>query len=278
MSSDNPEPDSKTARLTLFTSLKKKFGYKKDEIFTSEDYEKLDRSKQDMIKGVFNLSNKIVRDIMIPRVDILAAEINTKLKPLIKTLYKAGYSRIPVYEETIDNIVGILYARDLLKLLADKQTKFQIKKFLRAPYFVPQTMSLDELLIEFKLRKLHLAIVVDEYGGIDGIVTLEDVLEQIVGDINDEFDSEELPELQKIKDNFYEVDSRMTLSDFNAELKLELPENEFDTIGGYVLDLFGKIPSKNEEIQANGISYKIKVIKGTVISRITVTLPATNES
>jgi len=211
---------------------------------------------------------------MIPRVDIFAAEIKTKLKPLIKTLYNAGYSRIPVYNETIDNITGILYAKDLLKLIADKQAKFQIKKFLRTPYFVPHTMSLDELLIEFKVRKLHLAIVVDEYGGVDGIVTLEDVLEQIVGDINDEFDSEGLPELQKIKDNVYEVDSRMTLSDFNAELRLGLPESEFDTIGGYVLDLFGKVPSQNEEIEANGISYKIKVIKGTVINRITVTLPS----
>ena len=274
MSSDNPEPDSKTALSTLFISFKKKFRCKKRKAFTSEDYEKLDTSRQEMIKGVFDLSDKIVRDIMIPRVDILAAEINTELKPLIKSLYNAGHSRIPVYDETIDNIVGILYARDLLKLLVDKQTKFQLKKFLHAPYFVPHTMSLDELLIEFKIRKLHLAVVVDEYGGIDGIVTLEDVLEQIVGDINDEFDSEELPELEKIKDNVYEVDSRMTLSDFNTELELELPEDEFDTIGGYVLDLFGKIPSQDEEIQENGISYKIKVIKGTIINRIIVTLPS----
>jgi len=273
MSSDNPEPDGKSTLPVLFISLKKKFGFKKDKTFTYKDYEKLDTSRQDMIKGVFGLSNKIVRDIMIPRVDVLAAEIKTKLKPLIKILYNAGCSRIPVYDETIDNIVGILYAKDLLRLLVDKQTKFQIKKFLHAPYFVPHTMSLDELLIEFKVRKLHLAIVVDEYGGVDGIVTLEDVLEEIVGDINDEFDSDELPEFQKIGNNLYEVDSRMTLSDFNAELKLELPESEFDTIGGYVLDLFGKIPSQNEEIQANGISYKIKVIKGTIINRIIVMLP-----
>ena len=273
MPSDNPEPHSKTALPTLFISLKKKLGYKKGKPFAFEDYEKLDASRQDMIKGVFGLSSKIAKDIMIPRVDVLAAEMKIKLKPLIKTLYDAGYSRIPVYDETIDNIVGILHARDLLKLLADKQSKFQIKKFLHTPYFVPHTMSLDELLIEFKVRKLHLAIVVDEYGGVDGIVTLEDVLEQIVGDIHDEFDSEELPELQKIKDNFYEVDSRMTLSDFNSELKLELPEDEFDTIGGYVFDLFGKIPAQNEEIRENGITYKIKAIKGTIVNRIIVMLP-----
>ena len=272
MPSDSPESDDKNALSVLSISLKKKFGRKKGETFTSEDYAKLDTSRQGMIKGVFGLSDKIVRDIMIPRVDILAVEINTKLKPLVKTLYTEGYSRVPVYNETIDNIAGILYAKDLLKPLADKQTKFQLKKFLHAPYFVPHTMSLDELLTEFKVRHIHLAVVIDEYGGVDGIVTLEDILEEIVGDINDEFDSEGLPELQKIKDSLYEVDSRMALSDFNAELKLELPESEFDTIGGYVLDLFGKVPSQNEEIQENGVSYKIKLIKGTIINRIIVTL------
>jgi CBS domain containing-hemolysin-like protein len=273
MTSDNPEPGSKKTISSLISALKNALKRTKDNTFTP-DYEKLDVSKQDMIKGVFDLSNKIVRDIMIPRVDIVAAELKTPLKTIIKMLFDTGYSRLPVYDDTIDNIAGIIYTRDLLKLLIDKQTKFQIKKFLHAPYFVPQTMSLDELLIEFKIRKLHLAIVVDEYGGVDGIVTLEDVLEQIVGDIKDEFDSERLPELEKIKAHIYEVDSRMPLADFNSELALELPANDFDTIGGYVLDLFGKIPAKNEEIEENGIFYKIKDINGTIINRIIVTLPA----
>ena len=276
MTSDNPEPGSKKS-LThrLVSVLKGSRKHKKENgfSFTTGDFENLDHFEKDMIKGVFELQDKIVRDIMIPRVDIVAAEVKAALKPLLKILLDAGHSRLPVYEDKIDNIVGILYAKDLLKLLQEKPNKFQLKKFLHSPYFVPETMALDELLIEFKDRKLHFAIVVDEYGGVGGIVTLEDILEEIVGDINDEFDSESLPELEKIKDRIYEVDSRMTLDDLNAELGLELPIEDFDTIGGYVFDLFGKIPVKNEEVVENKISYKIKSVSGTVINRIIITLP-----
>lgn len=271
MTSDNPEPAK-----GLISSIKNAFKHKKDDsyAFTAKDYEKLDISRQDMIKGVVGLSDKIVRDIMIPRVDIVAANINTELKPLLKTLIDAGHSRLPVYEGTIDNIVGTLYAKDLLKILIEKPKRFQLKNFLHATYFVPETMALDELLPAFKMKKLHLAIVVDEYGGVGGIVTMEDVLEEIVGDINDEFDSKALPELEKIGDFVYNVDSRMPLKDFNEKLNLCLPTEDFDTIGGYVFDLFGKVPAKGEEITENNIAYKIKNITGTVINRITVTLPA----
>ena len=275
MTSDSSDPgdkNRKSARLIDFIKNSLKFKKNTSYSFTSRDYENLDHSRQDMIKGVFDLSKKNVRDTMIPRVDIVALDIKTELKNLLKTVHDAGHSRLPVYEETIDNIVGILYAKDLLKLLLEKQKKFQLKKFLHSPYFVPETMPLDELLLEFKLRKLHLAIVVDEYGGVDGIITMEDILEEIVGDINDEFDSETLPEIEKIKDHVYDVDSRMTLEDFNSELDLHLPVDDFDTIGGYVFDLFGKVPEQEEEITEDGITYKIKDIKGTVINRITVKL------
>jgi CBS domain containing-hemolysin-like protein len=214
---------------------------------------------------------------MIPRVDIVAADIEIDLKSLVRLVHDAGHSRLPVYEETIDNIVGILYAKDLLKLLLERPKKFQLKKFLHAPYFVPETMALDELLLQFKSRKFHQAIVVDEYGGVDGIITMEDILEEIVGDINDEFDSDTLPEIEKIKERVYDVDSRMTLVDFNRELGLDLPLDDFDTIGGYVFDLFGKVPEKNEEISENGIAFRIKAIKGTIINRITITLPDTSQ-
>lgn len=274
MTSDNPEPGG-----GLINSIKNVLKHKKDDAyaFTAKDYEKLDAPRQSMIQGVVGLSDKIVRDVMIPRVDIVAAEIDTQLKPLLKILYDAGHSRLPVYENTIDKIAGILYAKDLLKLLTEKPKKFLLKKILHAPYFVPETMPLDELLLEFQKRKLHLAVVVDEYGGVGGIVTMEDVLEEIVGDINDEFDSESLPELERISDRVYEADSRMPLEDFNKQLNLNLPEEDVDTIGGYVFDLFGKVPVKGEEITEDGITYKIKAIKGTVISRITVTLPKQNE-
>lgn len=226
-----------------------------------------------MIRGVFELSDQNAREIMIPRVDIVAIESTIELQPLVKLVNEAGHSRLPVFEETIDNIIGIVYAKDLLKLLLEKTAKtrkFNIKKILHETYFVPETMPLDELLFEFKKRKLHIAIVVDEYGGVAGVVTLEDILEEIVGEIEDEFDSDTLPEIQRINQTTYEIDPRLPLSNFNEAFNLDLPTDDFDTIGGYVFDIFGKVPEKDEEVQENGLSYKIKDIQGTIISRIVV--------
>ena len=177
-----------------------------------------------------------------------------------------------MYEDTIDNISGILYVKDLLKFILDKPKKFQVKKILHKPLFVPDTVPLDDLLIEFKKKKMHLAIVVDEYGGIGGIITLEDILEEIVGEIKDEFDDEP-PEMLKINKNVYKVASRMAISDFNEETGLCLPTEEFDTIGGFVFDLFGKVPQKDEAIKYDNISFKINDIKGTRINQITITIP-----
>jgi len=209
---------------------------------------------------------------MIPRVDIVAVSVSTPLRPLMDTVVDGGHSRIPVYTDTIDNIAGILYVKDLLKYINEKPRKFELRKILHRPYFVPETMTLDDLLVEFKRRKLHMACVVDEYGGFGGIVTMEDILEEIVGEIKDEYDDDELPELKRIGKNVYDVDSRMALSDFNTETGARLPAGEFDTIGGYVLDLFGKIPGKNETARSGEHSFRIKQIKGTRIIRIIATI------
>jgi CBS domain containing-hemolysin-like protein len=226
-----------------------------------------------MIRGVMKLPVLNARDIMIPRVDVFAVDAETELKPLVKTVCKAGHSRVPVFKETIDNIIGILYVKDLLRLITETtKKKFQLRKILHEPYFVPETMTLSELLLEFKIRTLHIAVVVDEYGGFSGIVTLEDILEEIVGDINDEFDSVELPEIQKLGKNVYEVDSRTPIADVNEKLGLELSPKGFDTIGGYVFDLFGKIPEKGESIKDGEIEFTIKEISGTILNRITVTI------
>ncbi len=270
MTSDSSESNSKPG---LGISLRKIFNRKNkknSEIYDARAYEDLDTPRQDMIKGIFQLSDLNARDIMIPRVDIIAIESDIELKPLAKLVVEAGHSRLPVFEETIDNIVGILYVKDLLNLLIDKSKKFNLKKNLNTPYFVPETMRLDELLFEFQKRKLHLAIVVDEYGGVAGIVTLEDILEEIVGDIEDEFDSATLPELEKTGPNNYEVDSRMTITDFNNELNQKLPTDDFDTIGGFILDLFGRIPEKDETASYKNITFRIKDINGTIINRIIV--------
>ena len=228
--------------------------------------------KQEMIQGILSLSQKFVREIMIPRVDINAIEDTVNLKELVKLIIDEGHSRIPVYSQTIDNIIGIVNVKDLMPFIIDRRMKFNIKKLLHKPYFVPETMPLDELLLQFQKQNLHLAIVVDEYGGVAGIVTMEDILEEIVGEIRDEFDEEEIPEIQTISQNCWEVDSRLSLSDFNNYANCSLPEEEFDTIGGFVFNLFGKIPKKDEEIKYNSITFKIKEIKGTRIGRIIVTI------
>lgn len=237
-----------------------------------EECSDLETAEQEMIRGVMGLASKNVREIMIPRIDVVAVSSIISLNALVKVIDDAGHSRIPVYNETIDNIAGILYVKELLPFIAHKPRKFELRKMLHRPYFVPETMPLDDLLVEFKRRRLHLSCVVDEYGGFGGIITLEDIIEEIVGDIKDEFDDDEAPEIRKIGRYTYEVDSRMTLSDFNEEAGAGLPTDEFDTIGGLVFDLFGKIPKKNETVKLGNISFKIKEIKGTRLTRVIITI------
>jgi len=270
MTSDNPDPSSKSALKNIFGYFKKGPRSEKENQFNEEIYRNLDTHRKDMVHGIVRLSELNAKDIMIPRVDLVAVESNIDLKNLVKIVMDAGHSRLPVYEDTVDNIAGLLYVKDLIKLLADKSRKFNLKRLVHAPFFVPETMPLDELLYEFKTKKLHLAIVVDEYGGVGGIVTMEDILEEIVGEINDEFDTEELPEFEKKGSKTYEVDSRMLIADFNDELEQEIPTDDFDTIGGFVFDLFGRIPEKDETIKYEDLTFKIIDIEGTKIIRISV--------
>lgn len=283
MESDQPNENTRTFSLKKYVSklIEKsrrrgpagKGGGGDENAFGVRTWEELEISKQDMIKGVINLSSQNVREIMIPRIDVVAVDVSVSMKDVAEVITDAGHSRIPVFKGTIDNIVGILHVKDLLNLLIDKPKKFNLKKIVRKPYFIPETMPLDDLLLEFKKRSLHMAIAVDEYGGFGGIVTLEDILEEIVGEISDEFDTEELPEIEKTGRNSYDVDSRMPLSDFSEEMGITLPVDEFDTIGGFLFDLFGKIPEKDESVKYNDISFRIKDIDGTRINRIIVTLP-----
>jgi CBS domain containing-hemolysin-like protein len=237
-----------------------------------EHISKLEPARQEMIRGVINLSRRIVREIMIPRVDIVAVNIDIPLKELVKKVCDAGYSRVPVYKDSIDHVVGVLHAKDLLRFLAEKPGKFNVKKLMKKPFFVPETLPLDDLLREFKKRRLHMAIAVDEYGGFGGIVTLEDILEEIVGEIGDEFDEDEKPELLKKGKDVYEVDPRMPLEDFCQELGVMLPTEEFDTLGGFVMDLFGGIPKKDQTAHFENLTFKILEIEGTRINRISVTV------
>ncbi|HOQ11751.1 MAG TPA: hemolysin family protein [Spirochaetota bacterium] len=270
MTSENPDQANSIIK-SILSNIKKKLGHE-PECFDTEAYNQLDTPRKDMIRGVMMLSELNAKDIMIPRVDVVAIESGIDLKSLVKLILEAGHSRMPVYEETIDNIIGILYVKDLIKFLTDPGKKFSVKKLLHEPLFIPETMPLDELLRDFKIKKLHLAIVVDEYGGVGGIVTMEDILEVIVGDINDEYDEVEKPECERIGPNTFEVDSRMLISDFNRETGLSITTEDFDTIGGFVFDLFGRVPQKDESIKFDNLTFRIKEISGTKIERLTVTI------
>ncbi len=228
----------------------------------------LSPTEKNMIRGIVELSTTTVKEIMVPRIDVVFISADLPLKEMIDLLVKTGHSRFPVYRDTIDNVIGILYVKDLLGYFF-REKEVNIENIIRKPYFVPESKRLDSLLLEFKRRRVHIAISVDEYGGISGIVCLEDILEEIVGEIQDEFDNE-LEDIIEIGENTYLCDVRVSIEDLNEKLKLSLPDEDFDTLGGFVFDLFGKIPVKFEKVTYNGDDYIIQDMDGHKIKTVKI--------
>lgn len=236
-----------------------------------EEQEKSEREeRQTMIKGIAELDEMTVREVMVPRIDVDFVNSDISLDEFYSLILKNGYSRYPVYEDNYDNVIGVLYAKDLLR--KGILENFSVKDLMRTPYFVPDSKHLDDLLRDFKRIKVHIAIVVDEYGGVAGIVCLEDILEVIVGEIQDEFDEDEEPEIKKISDNKYLVDSRTNIEDLNEMLSLKLNDDDFETIGGYVFELFGRIPLKGEEVGYDNLIFKVTDIDGHKINNIEISI------
>lgn len=238
----------------------------------TEKLEKLDFDTRDMIKGIVELSDTTVKEVMVPRIDVIFLSKDISLKEMFELIIGCGHSRFPVYEETIDNVIGMLYVKDLLKYLTDRE-EINIESILRKPYFIPESKRLDTLLREFKRRHVHIAVSVDEYGGVSGIVCLEDIIEEIVGDIQDEFDNE-VEDILQIDDHSFLCDGRVDIEDLNEELKLSIPEEDFDTLGGFVFDLFGKIPVKFEKISYNNADFIIQDMDGHKIKTVKIVLKA----
>ncbi|MBN1696131.1 MAG: HlyC/CorC family transporter [Spirochaetales bacterium] len=223
-----------------------------------------------MIRGIVELSDTSVREIMVPRIDVVFLSIETTEKELLEMVAESRHSRIPVYDTTIDNVVGILHVKDLLRFLVKgDEYGIDIKTIMRKAYFVPESKKLNSLLREMKRRKAHIAIVVDEFGGTSGIVCLEDIIEEIVGDIQDEFDNE-TEEVLKIGEGIYLCDARVNLEDLNEKLNMTLPTDDFDTLGGFVFDLFGKIPVKYEKVTFENNDFIIQDISGHKISTVKI--------
>lgn len=222
--------------------------------------------KLEMIQGIEELSETTVKEVMVPRIDVEFISTEFSLEDIIKRVTKTGFSRYPVYQDTIDNIIGLMYAKDLLRII-ENENHFSIEKLPRKAYFVPDSKKLDELLKEFKRRKVHIAVAVDEYGGVSGIVCLEDIIEVIVGDIQDEFDNE-TEDITKISNNVYLCDARTPIDELNENLGLELPDEDFETIGGFVFELFGKIPDNLEAVTYEHIEFVVQSISGHKINTV----------
>ncbi len=231
--------------------------------------------EQKILEGIVSFGNTETSQIMTPRIDIFALVDETPYTEVISGIVDKGYSRIPVYSDNVDSIIGILYAKDLLPHLNKKN--FNWIKLLRVPYFVPENKKLDDLLKEFQEKKNHLAIVVDEYGGTSGIVTLEDVIEEIVGDINDEFDDEDVS-YSKINNNTYLFEGKTNLKDFARIMDLESNEDieenkgESETIAGFVLEICGRFPKKGEQIVFQNFTFKIESMDLKRIKQVKVTV------
>ncbi|HEU4438292.1 MAG TPA: hemolysin family protein [Methylomirabilota bacterium] len=232
----------------------------------------VERSEREMIHKVFELEDTLVREVMVPRPDMFCLDVTTEPARLLPLLREQLHSRVPVFEETVDQIVGVLYTKDLLPYLAGLPEDFSLRPHLHPPYFVPESKRADALLREFQAKKLHLAVVVDEYGGTAGLVTLEDLLEELVGEIRDEYDEDERL-IQRVAPRSFRVSGRLAIDELNIATGLQIPDDAFDTVGGWVLDLFGRVPHKGEKTETDGVRVAVEKVERTRVLEVLVTLP-----
>ena len=231
----------------------------------------LDEEEQEMIENVLELRSSTADEIMTPRTDVVAIEVSSDLQKVLETITSAGHTRVPVYEENIDNIAGLIYAKDLLAEIGKKPEDFKLREKMRKAYFVPETKPLRALLHEFQNQKLHIAIVLDEYGGTAGIVTLEDILEELVGEIADEYEETPHEPIKKIDQNTIEADARTSIDDLNDEFELNLPEDDdYETVGGFVFSRLGYIPKANESFDHENLRFTIASAEPRKIKRIRI--------
>lgn len=241
-------------------------------IDVGEEKGTIDEIEKQFINNVFEFDDKVAADIMTHRTRVVAVSIDSALDDIVKVIGDKKYTRIPVYDGSIDNIVGILHVKDLLLYLASNGlNSFDIHKLIRAPYFVPESKKLDELFRELQVKKVHMVVVVDEYGGTAGIITVEDLLEEIVGNIFDEHDEEEL-KYEKIDESTYLFDGSISLEQVSELIKVVLPVDDYDTLSGYIIGQLGQIPNQGEKpvVEIDNLVFKVEEIEDKTISRIKV--------
>jgi len=233
----------------------------------------LEEEERDMIYGIVEMGERTAREIMVPRVDMVAVEADEPLRNVHRRIRETGHSRIPVYEETVDNIIGVAYAKDLLSYLVDGSLDTPARALVRQPRFTPESKKIDELLHDMQRARVHMVVVLDEYGGTAGLVTIEDLIEEIVGEIQDEYDVEEKT-IEKLGDDEALFDARVSVHDVNDTLGLLLTEGEYDTLGGLVYDQLGKIPAVGDEVRVNGACIRVLSISRQRIKKVRVKVEA----
>jgi CBS domain containing-hemolysin-like protein len=248
--------------------------FKKGGELDKKAYDSLETDEREMIKGVLELSGTTVKEVMVPRIDTVFLSDSASREEVLQRISESEHSRFPVYEETIDNVVGVLYVKDVLKNLV-RNDPFDMTKLPRKPFFVPESKHIDELLREFRRQRVHIAVVVDEYGGVSGIVCMEDILEEIIGDIQDEFDNEK-EDILKQGEGAWLCDARVNLEDLSETIGVALPAEDFDTLGGFVFDLFGKIPMTNEKAVYEGYDFIVQDMEGHKINTVKI-IPSQKE-
>lgn len=229
----------------------------------------IEEDEKEMIHSIVTLGETSAKEVMTPRTSMLAFEGTKTIDEVWDEIIDNGFSRIPIYEDTIDNIVGILYVKDLMEHIKKEELNLPIKQFIRSAYFVPETKSIIEILKEFRGLKVHIAMVLDEYGGVVGLVTIEDLIEEIVGEIRDEYDDEEESFYKKISDNEYEVDAITDIETINKDLDLDLPISEdYESLGGLIVTTTGKICEVGDEVQVDNIYFKVLEVDKMRVSKV----------
>ncbi|MFN2593418.1 MAG: hemolysin family protein [Actinomycetota bacterium] len=236
----------------------------------AEEEDEIEEGERELIHSVFEFGDTIVREVMVPKPDMVMIRADSTLEEALEVILGAGYSRIPIYEDDTDNIVGLLYAKDLLRGMHESKRPPKIKPLARKPFFVPEQKKVAELLRDMQEQRTHMAIVIDEYGATAGLVTIEDLIEEIVGEIVDEYDSEE-PLAETVGDRSLRVDGKLAIDEVNELLEVDLPHEEWDTVGGLVFSLIGRVPTVGETVAFDGLEFKTERVVGRRIAKVLIT-------
>jgi CBS domain containing-hemolysin-like protein len=228
----------------------------------------------EMIQGIFSFRDTIAREIMVPRTDAVFASAEIQIPDIVQLIIQSGHSRIPIYQDSIDNIIGTVHAKDLLSHYG--MPDLEVRSIVRGPYFIPETKKISEVLKDLRDNKSHLAIVIDEYGGTAGILTLEDIIEEIIGDVMDEYDADQKLIVEH-EDGSITVNARLDVEELEDYLNVELPEGKFESVGGFVISLLGKVPSINEQLTYDNLQMVIEAASSRKIERIRIRKVSSDE-